>query len=324
VNGQIASEADADDLISSFTETGYPGEYVRLQFENAKKFLSVPLSVKKAFAASSGRMEASDGRDLSTFVRSGFVTLFPSFVNLLQTLTEQNRPFSIILHGTEAETDAAFDELSVLCEGVHPCYSGNNKTARFQYTGEILRLSGDITTTLTFEGSEIQGIQKTHATLVYEICERSKIIFLANNDNRMTGTYYDDRHAHQIYLSNDPSSVKLIDPISENELVLAEVAKKAFVRIDPIQAALENDYFVRAVSTCESELRAYLDDLARRPMQPPEQPLTPRSYLNKHVLPTLLPVIELCCRDRPSDPLSYIAANLWRYEPTGFREVSKN
>jgi len=323
-NGFLRSKGEADDLICSFTEIGQLGESFRADFDNAKKALSLSMAVKKA--ASTSKLETPDGRDLSGFMASGFHNFFPSFINLLQTLTEQNRPFSLVLHGTQAETDSAVPELSLICEGLHPCYSGNNKTSRFEVPANIVRLTGEISATGSLKDeSQIvtEGIHNLHASLVFGYCE-NKIVVISNNSSAMTGTYYDDRHKQQIYFSDDPSIVTLTDPITQQEIPLSAISQKAFVHINPVQAALEADYYIRALAVCQSNFRACLDDIARRPLEADDTDLTPRSYLHKHVMPTLLPVVEMCCRDRPNNPLLYLAAHLLKLEPNGFRLSTNN
>ena len=272
-------------------------------------------------------METPDGVDVGKYLQSGYHTFLPSFINLLQTFVDQRRKFCIVLHGSSKDTDDAYDELSALCKGIHPSFSGYNRTSQFQMPGELLRLSGSIENGSSLhlvndESSSVTDVQAMHAMLLYDVFERSQLIFISNESDKVTGTYYDDRKVQQIYLTSDPSKISVTDPITLQPVPILSLRGKAFFQIDLAKAAQDPDYFIRAVSACESDFREYLSSLTSRRSVHYEDDLSPRSYLATRIMPTLLPVVELCCRDRPEDPLAYLAFNLLKYEETGFRNTN--
>mmetsp|Transcript_67835 Transcript_67835/g.196221 ORF Transcript_67835/g.196221 Transcript_67835/m.196221 type:complete len:554 (-) Transcript_67835:193-1854(-) len=106
--------------------------------------------------------------------------------------------------------------------------------------------------------------------------------------------------------------------------VLPEVAVDGLYlhKVDLFRAIMDVDYFVRAVEDCE--LRFSQRILASRRPPPAlatgsaaeedggEEP-PPKEYLYRHVLPALLPALEVCQRDRPADPIEYIALYMLRH-----------
>ena len=327
IRSHVFQNSNHDSLheLSTFTDPGHPGEALIGELDSIRKSLGLSVAVKKAFAAASNKMETADGQDIGKYLQSGFHTLLPSFVNLLQTFADQRRNFCLVLHGSPEDAETALDEIRTLCQGIHPSYSGNNKTNKFQMPGELLRLSGSIENGegLMFDNGVVETeIQAMHAKLLYDTFERCRLVFIANKNDKLTGTYYDDRRVQQIFMTGDPSKVSITDPITLQQMPVSSIRGKAFFHIDQSKAALDPDYFVRAVSACESEFRQYLDSLSIRRMAETEEELSPRSYLDKHIMPTLLPVVELCCRDRPEDPLAYLAFNLLKYEETGYRNTN--
>merc|ERR1712079_509795 len=88
---------------------------------------------------------------------------------------------------------------------------------------------------------------------------------------------------------------------------------------------MEPDYFVRAVESCDIAFSQKLLDTRRVANEAAEKAaaaeraallagkLPTKEYLYRNVLPALLPALEACQRDRPADPIEFIAFYLLRH-----------
>ena len=343
------SDDDMVDMLSSFSEPGNAGETLRPDYEAMIKSLTISNMIKKAFdrvVASSGTPR-SGLREPVSYVRSGYYTLLPGFVQLVSQL--QNKDFIIVIHGPKRSIEDVSDELTDLFSGVHPCYSGNNKTVKILFDGSRgtpdLRPKAsafgaredrkDGTYSLQFESREYAGPQECHAGLLFDICPFQKIVFI--NEEFMTGTFYDDSELQQIFFIGENGLPALFDPIDSAALELSALSNHSTISIDFTKAVQDSLYFVVEVEKAEDRFHEYFAGLSQTGVKPDQvtlplqlripptvDALSPKSYLNKFVMPTLLPVMEICCRDRPSDPLSFLACGLLRYKDTGFRTLKRD
>jgi len=106
-------------------------------------------------------------------------------------------------------------------------------------------------------------------------------------------------------------------------------AKDIFLhRVNFFQAVTDLEYFVKAVDACEMkmsqaivEARKVSDADAAKVERRPEDE-SPKDYLYKMVIPALLPALEACQRDRPADPIEFIAFYMLRH-PRGYAKTLK-
>ena len=352
--GKLTPRESPRDMMISFTDPKSPGERLRPSFDLIVKALSVSQMIRKAYGLDKSalntnllqtNMSQSSPRaaaDPASFVKGGYHRLFPSFVNLLTSLASSKRKYSVVLHGTPEEVSLVVEELNAIFDGGHPCYSGANKTSRILLDGSKgstdmrVRVCGKLEmvsdeSVLSFDnykdGLSFKGVQEIHAGLLYDICDNHKIVAISEDHGNLTGSYYDESSLHQIFLSSNESKVKLIDPVSYEAIDPICISGRSFVKIDSVQAALDNSYFQNVVEQAEREMIEFLAPVDETPLSSnftsTEEATSPKSYLLKKVMPALIPVINLCCRDRPHDPMLFIAAGLLRYQNQSFRTVKK-
>merc|ERR1711904_741198 len=121
--------------------------------------------------------------------------------------------------------------------------------------------------------------------------------------------------------ANSAHCVDVRDVVS-GEAIPLEAARDLFVhRVDFFQAIMDPDYFIKALSTCELNMSKRLVDLkcVKSDLQERMDPkilkeLPPTEYLNRTIIPALLPAVEACQRDRPKDPISFIAFYMLRHK----------
>ena len=333
------------DLVANFTETKYPGEALKTQFDALVKTLSLPSLVKKSFGidktpragapADASQFQSNlnsprsvvNGNNSSTdfgyLLKSGFMNIFPGFVGLLNSLSREKRRATLVFHGPQLELRLLTDELMTLCEGAHPCFSGSNKTKKVLLDGTKgtldfrpkEKLTGSqIDHMWTFGDRKYQDVQEWHAGLVYELSAEGNTVAVA--ENSFVGTYYKDSKVQQIYFGKSP---EITDPITLTRIdATGRLGGRAFVSVDPISASLDMEFFTKALAACEADYsvshRAVSPKLSVSSSSAATEPLSPRSYLHKKLFPALLPVLEMACRDRPQDVNAYIGANLLKFQ----------
>lgn len=67
------------------------------------------------------------------------VFLLPSFLKLIVYLKKNKRNFSIIFRTFGDDAENIKIEFNNFCDGLHPCYSGKNKTPLFKLNGQKSR-----------------------------------------------------------------------------------------------------------------------------------------------------------------------------------------
>jgi len=115
--------------------------------------------------------------------------------------------------------------------------------------------------------------------------------------------------------------VDVRDAVNGEPLSFAEADDVYMHRVDFYQACLDGDYFVKALKTCETKMstkildsRRVADDKAAEGERPEVlKSLPPKEYLYRTVIPALLPALEACQRDRPADPIEFIAFYMLRH-----------
>lgn len=336
------------DMIRNFTEAKYPGEALRGQFETLAKHLSLPSLVKKAFGiektprtgGAGGPVDASqfqsnlnsprsvvngnNSADFGYLLKSGYMNLFPGFVGLLNSLSREKRRATLVFHGPVLELKILVDELTALCEGSHPCYSGSNKTKKVLLDGTKgtidFRPKEKLMGTRTAEGAwsfgerKYSDVQEWHAALLYELSAEGNTISVCGNS--IEGSYYKDSKVHQIFFGRNPD---ITDPITLTKIEPSRLKGRAFVPVDPIIAAGDMEFFTKALASCETDYSISHkiqtpNKISLTSASGTSDQLSPRTYLNKKLFPALLPVLEMACRDRPADVNAYIGAHLLKYQ----------
>lgn len=92
-------------------------------------------------------------------------------------------------------------------------------------------------------------------------------------------------------------------------------------RVDFYQACLDSEYYIKALKNCEIKMskailesRRVADDVVGGEEQKETlKTLPPKEYLYRTVIPALLPALEACQRDRPADPIEFIAFYMLRH-----------
>jgi len=123
----------------------------------------------------------------------------------------------------------------------------------------------------------------------------------------------------------DPA-LDLRDVVTGKPLAPSEATDIFTHRVDFFNAATDVDYFVQAVEACERNFSEKI--LASRETeqsglekqaaeahesQDQEQTLPAKEYLYRNIIPALMPALEACQRDRPPDPVEFIALYMLRH-----------
>lgn len=115
--------------------------------------------------------------------------------------------------------------------------------------------------------------------------------------------------------------VDVRDVVDGTEVPFAEADDVYMHRVDFYQACLDPDYFTKALKTCETKFSQNIlqsRQVAGEKAAQSEKPevlksLPPKEYLYRTVIPALLPALEACQRDRPADPIEFIAFYMLRH-----------
>jgi len=115
--------------------------------------------------------------------------------------------------------------------------------------------------------------------------------------------------------------VDVRDVVSGKPLPASEAEDIFTHRVDFFQACLDQDYFIKALDGCEKKMsmailesRRSAERKALEAMKPELlKTLPPKEYLYRSIMPALLPALEACQRDRPADPIEFIAFYMLRH-----------
>lgn len=121
--------------------------------------------------------------------------------------------------------------------------------------------------------------------------------------------------------ADDAHCLDVRDVVSGETIPLKE-AKGVFAhRVDFYQAVIDPDYFIKAVAACEQNMSERIVESKRVKdkedawLDPKVlKDLPPKQYLYRTVIPALLPALEACQRDRPKDPITFIAFYMLRHQ----------
>jgi hypothetical protein len=127
-----------------------------------------------------------------------------------------------------------------------------------------------------------------------------------------------DTRVHQIYLypGTKTCNVKVLHAKTSTLLDTSD----SVIRVDPYRAVTELEYFLREIAQCEAlRTRKLLEEKIAPVSQSAEltadelRALPPKEYLYRTVLPALLPGLQVITRDRPPDPILWLALYLLRH-----------
>lgn len=121
----------------------------------------------------------------------------------------------------------------------------------------------------------------------------------------------------------DAFCVDVRDVVSGEPISFKEVDGVFLHRVDLFQAVTDIEYFTKAVDACDIKMSQRILESRRSAasLAAAEEAreveaaavLPPKEYLYRNVIPALLPALEACQRDRPADPLEYIAFYMLRH-----------
>lgn len=116
-------------------------------------------------------------------------------------------------------------------------------------------------------------------------------------------------------------SVDIRDVVSGEPIPYADANDLFFHRVDFFKAIIDEGYFINAVADCERkmsqrvlQIRQMVDALAAEHEKPEVLKTLPaKEYLYRTIIPALVPALEACQRDRPADPIEFIAFYMLRH-----------
>jgi len=127
------------------------------------------------------------------------------------------------------------------------------------------------------------------------------------------------------------SSVDVRDVVTGEPIKYNDAQDIFFHRVDFFNAVVDQEYFVRALADCERKMshkivqtRKMVETIISGGESPDILKTLPaKEYLQRSIIPALLPALEACQRDRPADPLEYIAFYMLRH-PKQYSKTLKN
>lgn len=126
--------------------------------------------------------------------------------------------------------------------------------------------------------------------------------------------------------SGSAQCVDVRDVVTGEPLAQSDAEGLFTHRVDLFQATTDVDYFVQALDACELKFSQKVlqsrqvagaagDDVASGEAAAGSEAdrLPPKEYLYRNIIPALLPALEACQRDRPADPVEFIAFYMLRH-----------
>lgn len=192
----------------------------------------------------------------------------------------------------------------------------------------------------TFAPTVYKGNEQIYAGMECELLEEACCIGILDDYEYWTGKdesettgkvlYVDDGETKLQHLFFDGNirgsstySVDIRDAVSEKPVPFEEANDVYFHRVNPVQAIVDPEYYIKALQHCEAK---HLERIVAQKCAKSDKvetatkfsreellQLPPKEYLYETVMPGLLPALELCQRDRPADPISFIAFHLLRH-----------
>lgn len=117
-------------------------------------------------------------------------------------------------------------------------------------------------------------------------------------------------------------SVDIRNVVDGKPIPYGEANDVFFHRVDFFQAIIDEGYFINALKTCEQtmsqrilQIRQMVDPVAAEQEKPEAIKAleSHKDYINRAIIPALAPALEACERDRPADPIEFIAFYMLRH-----------
>lgn len=151
-----------------------------------------------------------------------------------------------------------------------------------------------------------------------EAPDAGKIVYVDDGETKVQHLFFDGN-----IRSSHTYSVDIRDAVTEKPVPHEEAKDVYFHQVDLVQAITDPEYYIKALQQCEAKHLERIvaqkrekapwietsDTLSRDELLK----LDPKEYLYQTVMPGLVPALELCQRDRPADPISFIAFQLLRH-----------
>jgi len=124
----------------------------------------------------------------------------------------------------------------------------------------------------------------------------------------------------------DAHCVDVRDVVSGEQIPFAEAEDIFIHRVDLFQATTDVDYFLNATQACETNFSKRILELRRvagveqskvaeasKNSAAAAAEMPAKEWLYRNIIPALLPALEACQRDRPEDPLEFLAFYMLRH-----------
>ncbi|EAS03685.2 Dpy-30 motif protein (macronuclear) [Tetrahymena thermophila SB210] len=145
----------------------------------------------------------------------------------------------------------------------------------------------------------------------------SKPLIIDQQDYQTQHIFFDDN-----VWNDDDCIVDVRDCISGQQIPLKRSMNKYMVKVDIIDVIKDPDYFIKCIDFCEKSRAEEIERIEKQlPLEDPEFPsqiqkksdfqllmeANGEDYLRQTIMPLLNNALKLCDRERPSDPISFIA-----------------
>lgn len=144
----------------------------------------------------------------------------------------------------------------------------------------------------------------------YEFFDSNKNLFQGFRTGKLLLMDLEDKNIHQIFFddnisNNDRCCVDVWDISKKRRVRIEDCYNKYLVEVDTLEAVLDDDYFIKALGECVSNISN--GSQISEKIQTTLQSYDNSSFLKEKIFPTLLPAIELLDKKKPEDPLLYLA-----------------
>jgi len=151
--------------------------------------------------------------------------------------------------------------------------------------------------------------------------DSSKSLYLDQANYKVHHIFFDGT------LSVDPnrSTVDVRDAVTGEPIDYDSVIDHELFRVNFVRAITELNYFIdvlpglekrfkqRVIRWREEELQRQLEMSIRPPLIDGEE-MSAKQYIYTNIIPALAPALEICTRDRPPDPLEFLAFYMLRHK----------
>lgn len=173
-------------FIDKFVDFNEPGYVFRENYNMMLNSLTFPNDIAEFYRLSSHDDIIDDDLNeeekllIKQLFFGGKAVLIPSFFNLIKSLNQIERDFSIVFRTFGHELEMVIDEFNLFCKGKHPLYNGKHNTLR-------LIFDGSQNTRNLMISSENKGFinRKTETDSVLVIGTLDKSIFSQINSNNI-------------------------------------------------------------------------------------------------------------------------------------------